>query len=104
MNNGHERALRFVYDGHKGSYLKLLMTKNKRTTQQQNINVLMRIIYKFENDLSPPLIDGMFQVRKIIYKLSDFQKIANTKKLGKNGSRDNILPCTSIKDLSSNKD
>ena len=30
--------LDFVYDGHKGSYLKRLMTKNKRTIQQQNIN------------------------------------------------------------------
>ena len=41
---------------------------------QQNINVFMKEIYRFENDLSPPLIDDMFQVRKIDYNLRDFQK------------------------------
>ena len=40
------------------------MTKNERTIHQQNIKVLMKKNYKFENDLSPPLIDDMFQVRK----------------------------------------
>ena len=41
---------------------------------QRNINVFMKEIYKFENDLSPSLVDDMFQVRNINYK-----KIANTK-------------------------
>ena len=40
----------------------------------------MKKINRFENDLSPPLIDDMFQVRKINYDLRHFQKIANTKK------------------------
>ena len=40
----------------------------------------MKEIYKSKNDLSPPLIDDVFQVRKINYNLRDFQKIANTKK------------------------
>ena len=39
----------------------------------------MREIYKFEKDLSPALIDAMFQVCKINYNLRYFQKIANTK-------------------------
>ena len=56
------------------------MTKNARTIEQQNINALMKEIYKFENNLSPPLIDGMFQVRKTNYNLRDFQKIANSEK------------------------
>ena len=56
------------------------MTKNEQTIHQQNINVLMKEIYKFENDLSPPLIDDMFQVRKTNYNLKHFQKIANIKK------------------------
>ena len=80
MNNVHERALRIVHDDHNSSYSELLKTKNERTIHQQNINVLMKGIYKFENDLSPPLIDDMFQVRKINYDLRHFQKIANTKK------------------------
>ena len=40
----------------------------------------MKEIYKSKNDLSPPLIDDVFQVRKINYNLRNFQKIANTKK------------------------
>ena len=54
--------------------------KNERTIHQQNINVLMKEIYKFENDLSAPLIDDIFQVRKINYDLRHFQKFPNTKK------------------------
>ena len=50
------------------------MTKNERIIYQENINVLMKEILKFENDLSPSLINDMFQVRKKNYK-----KIANTK-------------------------
>ena len=80
VNNVHERALRIVHDDHNSSYFELLKTKNERTIHQQNINVLMKEIYKFENGLSPPLIDDMFQVRKINYDLRHFQKIANTKK------------------------
>ena len=75
-----ERALRIVYGDHNSSNSELLITKNEPTFHQQNISVLMKEIYKFENDLSPPLIDDMFQVCKINYNLRYFQKIANTKK------------------------
>ena len=81
------------------------MTKNEFTIHQQNINVPMKEAYKFENNLSSPLIDDKFQVCKINSNLGHFQKIANTtKKLSKNMSRDNILPCASIIELSSNRD
>ena len=40
----------------------------------------MKKLYKFENNLTPPLIDDIFQVRKINYNLRHFQKFANTKK------------------------
>ena len=103
VNNVHERALRIVSDDHNSSYSELLMTEKEHTIHQ-HINVIMKEIYKSENNLSAPLIDDMFQVRKINYNLRHFQKIANTKKLSKNGYRDNNLPCTSIMELSSNRD
>ena len=56
------------------------MTKKKHTIHHQNIHVLMKEIYKFENNLSPPLIDNIFQVRKTNYNVRHFQKFANTKK------------------------
>ena len=74
VNNVHERALRIVQYDHK-----LLKTKNERTIHQQNINVLMKEIYKFRKQSISTLIH-MFQVRKINYDLGHFQKIPNTKK------------------------
>ena len=80
VNNVHERALRIIYDDHNSSYSELLMTKNEPTIHQQNITILTKEIYKFENDLSPPLIGDMFHDRKTNYNLRYFQKIANIKK------------------------
>ena len=76
MNNIYERTLSIIYDDHNCFYSQLLMTKNERVIHQQNV---MKEIYKLENDLSPPLIDHIFQVRKINYELWRFPKIANTK-------------------------
>ena len=46
----------------------------------------MKEMYKFENNLSSPLVDDMFQSRKINYNLRHFKKFENTnKKLSKNG-------------------
>ena len=44
-----------------------MMNMKEHTIHQQNINVLMKEIYKFENNLSPPLIDDMFHICKINY-------------------------------------
>ena len=63
----------------------------------------MKEICKLENDLSPPLIGDMFQVRKINYNLRPFQKITN---INKNSVKIrepqlwNLVP-TEIKDASS---
>ena len=56
----HETALRIVYDDHNSSYFDFLMTKNERTIHQQNVNVLIKDICKFENNLPPLLTDDMF--------------------------------------------
>ena len=54
VNNVHEITLRIVSDDHNSPYSELLMTKKEHTIHQQNINVLMKEIYKFENILSSP--------------------------------------------------
>ena len=59
VNNVDERTLRIVSDDHNSSYSELIMTKKKHTIHQENINVLMNEIYKFENNLSPMLIDDI---------------------------------------------
>ena len=52
-------------------------------------------MYKFENYLSSPLVEDMFQNWKNTFNLKHFQIIANNK-LCKNGSEENIISCTSI--------
>ena len=59
-----QRALTIVSDDHKSSNCELLMTMKENTIHQQNINIFMKGIYKFENNLSPLLIVDMFQVAK----------------------------------------
>ena len=39
------------------------MAKDEPTIHQHNINILMKELQKFENDLSPPLIDDRLQVK-----------------------------------------
>ena len=65
VNNVHKRALRIVYDDHNSSYSALVITKNEPTIYQQNINVLMKEICKFEHDQSSPFNEDTFQVQKI---------------------------------------
>ena len=72
MNNVRERALIIVYDDHNNSNSDPLMTKYERTNDQQNINVLMKEIDKFENDRSTLLIHEIFEVHKT--NLKHFQK------------------------------
>ena len=60
------------------------MAINEPTIYQHYIKFQMKEIYRFENNLSRSLIDGMFLNRKNAFNLRDFKKIANNKKLGKN--------------------
>ena len=55
----------------------------------------MKKMCKFENNLSPPLMDEIFQVRKDTSNLRYFQKLQIIKKIGKNGSGENVLLCKS---------
>ena len=58
----HERAFGFAYDNYGSDFSELLMTNNESDTHEHNIKIFMKEIDKFENELSPPLTDGMFQV------------------------------------------
>ena len=86
INNIHERALTTTFDDHNGNFSQLLEKKRESTNHQQNIQALMKEIYKFTNNLSPPIIDHMFQFRENSYNLRIFQQLASsTKKTTKLG-------------------
>ena len=48
-------ALRIIYNDYDSSFSELLETSNESTIHIKNLNFLMSEIYKFLNDLSPPL-------------------------------------------------
>ena len=74
------KQLRIVYDDYSTSYSEFIMAKNEPTIHQHNIKIPMKEMCKFENNLSPPLINEIFQVRKDTFNLRYFQKIANNNK------------------------
>ena len=53
------------------------MTKMEPIIHQQNVDVFMKKFYKFKNDLSPPLINDMFQIPQTNDNLKSFKNIAN---------------------------
>ena len=86
LSNIHERALRGSFDGHTSNFTQLVEKKRDSTIHQRNIQAFMKEIYKFTNNLSPPIIDHMFQFRENSYNLRNFQQLASfTKKTTKLG-------------------
>ena len=78
INNIHERVLRATFDDHTSNFTQLLEKKRESTIHQRNIQALMKEIYKFTNNLSPPIIDHMFQFRENSYNLRNFQQLASS--------------------------
>ena len=80
INNIYERSLRATFDDHTSNFTQLLEKKKESTIHQRNIGALMKEIYKFTNNLSPPIIDHMFQFRENSYNLRNFQQLASSTK------------------------
>ena len=86
LNNIDERALRGTFDGHTSNFTQLLEKKRESTIHQRKYPSILKVIYKFTNNLSPPIIDHMFQFRENSYNLRNFQQLASsTKKTTKLG-------------------
>ena len=60
-NKFQERALIIVYNNYDSSFSKLLGMSNESTIHIKNIKVLMTEIDKFLNDLSPQIMNKIFQ-------------------------------------------
>ena len=60
INRFQERALRITYNDYDSSFRELLEMSNESTVHIRNIKVLMTGIYKFLNDLSPPIMSDIF--------------------------------------------
>ena len=64
VNYAFDRYLRVIYDGNSSFYFEIIMAKKKPVIHQHKNQTLMKEMYKFENDLSSPLIDDIFEVLK----------------------------------------
>ena len=60
--------------------LNFLKRKENLPFINENIQAFMKEIYKFANNLSPPIIDHMFQFRENSYNLRNFQQLASSTK------------------------
>ena len=80
LNNIHERALRLIYNDHEKSFNSILTENNLKTIHQKNLESLAIEIYKFQNGLSPPIMNDIFFSRQNIYNLRKFQELSTSTK------------------------
>ena len=80
LNNIHERALRLIHNDHEKSFNSILTENNLKTIHQKNLEFLAIEIYKFQNGLSPPIMNDIFFSRQNIYNLRKFQELSTSSK------------------------
>ena len=80
LNNIHERALRLIYNDHEKSFNGILTGNNLKTIHQKNLEFLAIEIYKFQNGLSPTIMNDIFFSRQSIYNLRKFQELSTSTK------------------------
>ena len=80
LNKIHERALRLIYNDHEKSFNSILTENNLKTILQRNLEFLAIEIHKFQNGLSPPIMNDIFFSRQNIYNLRKFQELSTSTK------------------------
>ena len=81
INRLQERALRITYNDYDSSFPELFEMSNESTVHIRNIKVLMTEIYKFLNDLSPPIMSDIFEKHEDHYSLRNPRSLASKQKL-----------------------
>ena len=56
LNSIHERALRLIYNDYKLHFDRILADNRQKTTHQKNIGSSAIEAYKFQADLTPPIM------------------------------------------------
>ena len=74
--NSIHGTLKLIYN----SFTELLKMKDDSTIHPQNILTLVKELYKFMNNLSPPIPSNSSHNCGNIYNIWNFQQLANTKK------------------------
>ena len=63
INCIHERALRLVYNDYKSSFNELLKNDKSISIHHRNIHCVAIEMYKAKNDLSPPFMKELFNLK-----------------------------------------
>ena len=85
LNNIHKLALGLIYKDHEKSFNSIL-TENNLNSNKKHLEFLAIKIYKFQNGLSPSIMNDILISRQNIYNLQKFQELSistkNTVKFG----------------------
>ena len=90
INQLQERALRIIHKDYNSSFSELLETTNEATIYIRNLKFLVTEIYKFLNDLSPPIMSEVFQINECPYNLRNPRTLASKHKSAVIYGLDNI--------------
>ena len=76
LNSIHQRTLRLIYNDYKLPFGRILFEHNKQKSMLQKIIESLAIeIYKFREDLTPPIMSDLFVTRENKYNLGNFQTL-----------------------------
>ena len=76
LNDLHERALQLIYNYHKNLFNNILTESNLKTIDQKKIEFLTIEICKFQNGLSPLIMNDIFFSRQNMYNRQKFQELS----------------------------
>ena len=77
INIVQERALRITYNDQQTDFKSLLSNHNEIIIHQRNLQVLMTEIYKIINDIAPPIVSSLFEIRENTHNTRYFQVLSN---------------------------
>ena len=69
-----------IYNNHEKSFNSILTENKLKTIHQKSLEFLAIEVYKFQNGLSPAIMNDIYFSRKDIHKLRKFQELSTSTK------------------------
>ena len=79
-----------TYNDHEKSFHSISTENDLKTIHQKNVEFLAIEIYKFQNGLSPSVMNNIFFSRQNIYNLQKFQELSTSTENTANFGMENI--------------
>ena len=80
INRLHERALRLATNNYEDNFDMILSSAKESTIHEKNIQTLLIEVYKFLNNLSPPIMSEIFSLRQSNYNLRKHRELQTERK------------------------